>query len=95
MKVYIDPKYVEIMNRFGQSFPLDAELTDDLIDECGLREGLEKFGRKLAEQMREGEFRDSKAVIIGVEVREISFSLLLEHPEKKHPYDGLKLNFSR
>jgi hypothetical protein len=92
MKVYIDPKYVEPENRFGKSFPLEAELTEELIDECGLREGLEKFGRKLAEQMQSGEFRDSKAVVIGVEIREISFSMLLEHPAPKHRYADLKVN---
>ncbi len=52
-------------NRFAIP-QLEGELTDAVIDDCGLRKGLEQFGKQLIEQM-------SGQEIVGIDFKNISF----------------------
>ena len=65
--------------------PTQAELTDDVIEDCGMRRALTRFGKELARQMvKRGvvcQTREKK--VLGVTLISINFNLLLEPTPKE------------
>jgi hypothetical protein len=55
------------------AFPMvEAELTDDVIDECGLRRGLTKLGKRLIAQL------EKSHGTVGVDIKRIGFVMQLK-----------------